>query len=365
MIPVTKPYLPDRNKLDKYIDGIYQREWLTNNGPLVQELTHRLEGYLGVKNLLLVGNGTLALQVAYRALGISGVCDREITEAITTPFSFVATTSSLKWEGIEPRFVDIDRKSWCLDPLAIEQAITDRTKGIVPVHVFGNACDVDSIDEIANKHNLPVIYDAAHAFGVIYQGKSLLTYGDAATLSFHATMLFHSIEGGGVIFRRKEDFDKAKEIINFGISSSGNIERTGINAKMSEFQAAMGLSVLDDIDLILEKRREIWEAYHFVLRDCYVTQVPSLGEVQNYSYFPVVLNSEKEVEIVVKRLHEKGVMARRYFFPPLNSLPYVDDTSNVSNAADISRRIICLPVYHGLSKDMVADIAKIVRRDMV
>ena len=246
MIPVTKPYLPSREKLDRYIDGIYERAWLTNNGELVQELTRRLEEYLGVENLLLVANGTLALQIAYRALGVTG--RNEPTEAITTPFTFVATASSLKWEGVEPVFADIDPNTWCLDPTNIEPAITPRTQAIVPVHVFGNACDVDAIDAIAKKHSLKVIYDASHAFGVKYQGESLLKHGDAATLSFHATKLFHTGEGGAIVFKRKEDLERAKKMINFGITGPETVEALGINAKMNELQAAMGLCVLDEME---------------------------------------------------------------------------------------------------------------------
>ncbi|WP_029652927.1 DegT/DnrJ/EryC1/StrS family aminotransferase, partial [Marinobacter daepoensis] len=195
MIPVTKPYFPSREKLNYYIDGIYERQWLTNNGQLVQELTKRLEDYLGVENLLLVSSGTLALQIAYRALGVSDANPGAQPEAITTPFSFIATASSLKWDGVQPVFADIDPHTWCLNPATIEAAITPNTRAIVPVHVFGNACDVEAIGAIAQKYNLKVIYDAAHAFGVKYKGESLLKHGDAATLSFHATKLFHTGEG--------------------------------------------------------------------------------------------------------------------------------------------------------------------------
>lgn len=226
---------------------------------LVQELTRRLEKYLGVENLLLVANGTLALQIAYRALGVTG--RNEPTEAITTPFTFVATASSLKWEGVEPVFADIDPDTWCLDPANIEPAITPRTKAIVPVHVFGNACDVDAIDAIAKRHNLKIIYDASHAFGVKYQGESLLKHGDAATLSFHATKLFHTGEGGAIVFKNKKDLALAKKMINFGITGPEKIEELGINAKMSELQAAMGLCVLDEIESIFFERSKRWKKY--------------------------------------------------------------------------------------------------------
>lgn len=261
MIPVTKPYLPDRKTLDKYLDGIYEREWLTNNGQLVQDLTARLEEYLGVENLLLVANGTLALQIAYRALGVSGFEYQEQPEAITTPFTFIATASSLKWDGVQPVFADIDPNTWCIDPDNIEKAVTSNTKAIVPVHVFGNACDVDAIDEIARRHQLKVIYDASHAFGVKYKGKSLLENGDASTLSFHATKLFHTGEGGAIVFKRKEDLESARKMINFGITGPETIDGIGINAKMNEFQAALGLSVLDEIDENIQGRKKVWENY--------------------------------------------------------------------------------------------------------
>src|SRR5690606_15062004 len=243
MIPVTKPYLPRRAKLNQYLDGIYERNWLTNNGPLVQELTSRLEEYLGVENLLLVSNGTLALQIAYRALGVSDATPGAQPEAITTPFTFIATASSLKWDGVEPVFVDIDPDTWCLNPDNIEAAITKNTRAIVPVHVFGNACDVEAIDAIAKKHKLKVVYDACHAFGVRYKGESLLRWGDAATLSFHATKLCHTAEGGAIICKREEDLELAKKLIDFGIRGAETIVALGVKAKMNEIQAAMGLCV--------------------------------------------------------------------------------------------------------------------------
>ena len=261
MIPVTKPYLPNREKLKSYIDGIYERQWLTNNGQLVQELTQRLENYLGVENLLLVSNGTLALQIAYRALGINEPVNGKPAQAITTPFTFIATASSLKWDGVQPVFADIDPQTWCLAPENIEAEITPQTRAIVPVHVFGNACNVEAIGDIASRHNLKVIYDAAHAFGVKYKGESLLKHGDAATLSFHATKLFHTVEGGAIIFKRKKDLERAKKMINFGITGPESIDELGINAKMNEFQAAMGLCILDEMEININARKFIWQHY--------------------------------------------------------------------------------------------------------
>ena len=304
MIPVTKPYLPNREKLKQYIDGIYERQWLTNNGQLVQELTRRLEVYLGVENLLLVANGTLALQIAYRALGVSDSRPEQHPEAITTPFTFIATASSLKWVGVQPVFADIDPETWCLAPNNIETAITPNTHAIVPVHVFGNACDVEAIDEIARKHNLKVIYDASHAFGVKYKSESLLKHGDAATLSFHATKLFHTGEGGAIVFKHKEDLERARKMSNFGITGPETIEELGINAKMNELQAAMGLCVLDEMEENLKARAEVWHRYEQALAKTLQLQAKHEALGYNYAYFPVVFDSEEQGMRVAAALKE-------------------------------------------------------------
>lgn len=355
MIPVTKPFLPNREKLNQYLDGIYERNWLTNNGPLVQELTRRLEEYLGVENLLLVSNGTLALQIAYRALGINEPVNGQPAEAITTPFTFIATASSLKWDGIQPVFADIDPATWCLAPKNIEAKITPQTRAIVPVHVFGNACDVVAIDAIAQKHNLIVIYDAAHAFGVKYKGESLLKHGDAATLSFHATKLFHSIEGGAIVFKRKEDLERAKRMINFGLTGPETIDELGINAKMNEFQAAMGLCVLDEIENNLATRKELWEAYREGLADKLQFQRLQPHSTQNYAYVPVLFGSEDSMKAVMASLHEQDIYPRRYFYPSLELVDlYSGDACPVSS--DTAKRILCLPIYNGLDADKVISV---------
>jgi len=365
MIPVTKPYLPSREKLDKYIDGIYEREWLTNNGPLVQELTKRLEEYLGVENLLLVSNGTLALQIAYRALGIHEPVNGKPAEAITTPFTFVATSSSLKWEGIEPVFADIDPDTWCLDPINIEPEITAQTKAIVPVHVFGNACEVEAIGEIAKQHGLKVIYDAAHAFGVKYKGESLLKWGDAATLSFHATKVFHTIEGGAIVFKRKEDLEKAKKLISFGITGPDTIEELGINAKMNEFQAAMGLAVLDEIIENLKARANVWDYYEQTL-DKKTLQLQLRPETLefNYAYFPVVFKSENQTVRVLEKLRKKGVLARRYFYPSLETLAFMDADIVQPTSKDIATRILCLPIFDHLSQHDQTRIINLIAEEL-
>lgn len=351
-INVTKTYLPDRTKLDKYIDKIYSTAWVTNNGQLVKELTARLEEYLGVQNLLLVTNGTLALQIAYKALGVTG-------QAITTPFSFVATTSSLIWEGIEPVFVDIDPETFCIDPSKIEEAITRETTAIVPVHVFGNACDVEEIEKIAQKYGLKTIYDGAHAFGVQYNGGSLLSYGDATILSFHATKLFHTIEGGAIIFKNREDLERAKLMINFGISGPDLVIELGINAKMNEFQAAMGLCVLDEIDTILEQRAKIWSHYKNFLKDHVQLQKRNFHCTNNYSYFPVLFENEEKLIEVKNAMNAVGINPRRYFYPSLDTLGYLQSTITQIKSEDIASRIICLPIYPGLSINKINEIIRI------
>jgi dTDP-4-amino-4,6-dideoxygalactose transaminase len=360
VIPVVKPYLPSREKLDKYLDGIYERAWLTNNGPLVQELTARLEEYLGVENLLLVANGTLALQIAYRALGVSGNEHGEQPEAITTPFTFIATASSLKWDGVQPVFADIEPDTWCISPENIEQAITSNTRAIVPVHVFGNACDVEAIDEIASRHGLKVIYDASHAFAVKYKGESLLKHGDAATLSFHATKLFHTGEGGAIIFKRKEDLERAKKMINFGITGPESIEELGINAKMNELQAAMGLCVLDEMEGNLKARAEVWHRYEMELGKTLQLQTRAKELDYNYAYFPVLLKSEAQAVRISETLKENGVIARRYFYPSLESVECLGSVAEQAVSRDIGSRILCLPIFADLEVEQVHKIHQIV-----
>ena len=362
MIPVTKPYLPSREKLDRYLDGIYERQWLTNKGPLVQELTRRLEDYLGVKNLLLVSNGTLALQIAYRALGVTGRAAGERGEAVTTPFSFIATASSLKWEGIEPVFTDIDPDTWCLDPAKVGPAVTPYIRAIVPVHVFGNACDVEALDDVAQRHGLKVIYDGAHAFGVAYKGESLLARGDATTLSFHATKLFHTLEGGAIVFRDEEHLERAKRLINFGITGPETIEGLGINAKMNEFQAAMGLCVLDEMKANLQARAAIWQAYESALQGRYQLQARNPDASNNYAYVPVLLQSEADVETTMAALREVEVYTRRYFYPSLDSVDCFGSEASNRHSKDVARRIICLPIYVGLTDTDVAKIVSVVER---
>ncbi len=354
MISVTKTYLPDKAKYQHYIDEIYANGWVTNGGPLVQELEQRLAKYLGVKNIVLVANGTVALEIAYRALGISGF-------VVTTPFSFVATTSSLVTNGLLPIFADIDPLTYNIDPDRIENAITPNTSAILGVHVFGNACEVERIDQIAKKYQLKVIYDAAHAFSVQYKGESILNYGDISTLSFHATKLFHTIEGGALIINDDNLVQKARYLINFGIEDTESIPELGTNAKMNEFEAAMGLCLLDDLELIHKKRASVEQIYLNELNNIVQLQEKNLYASQNHSYFPIVLKSENELKNIQAALNEENIFPRRYFYPSLDTLKYIEPKQYCSIARDISKRILCLPMYADLESTDQYRICKIIQ----
>jgi len=340
MIPVTKPYLPEIGRYISYIERCYENNQLTNNGPLAQELKARLEEYLGVQNLLLVANGTLALQIAYKVLGVSG-------KAITTPFTFVATSSSLKWEGIEPVFADIDGETLDLSPEKTRETLNPDVTALVPVHVYGNPCDVEAFDRIAKEHDLKVIYDAAHAFGVRLNGKSVLQWGDAATLSFHATKVFHTVEGGAIIFKKREDYERACRLINFGYEE-GEVVDEGINAKMSEFHAAMGLSMLDEIETVLQRRGEVHCRYYEALKDHFEMPHWKEGATRNYGYFPVLFPSEDALLKTQQRLNEAEIFPRRYFYPSLDTLGYGQPGGKNPISRDRARRVLCLPMYPAL-----------------
>ncbi|MFN7095203.1 MAG: DegT/DnrJ/EryC1/StrS family aminotransferase, partial [Burkholderiales bacterium] len=336
MIFVTKTFLPIRRSFDKYVDRIYENNWVTNFGPLERELTEKLKEFLEVEHLLLVSNGTLALQIAYRALDLKG-------EVITTPFSFAATTSSLVWENLTPKFVDIDIDTFNLNAQLIATKITPDTTGILPVHVFGRACDVWEIQKIADQHKVKVIYDAAHAFNVRTQeGKSLLNYGDASTLSFHATKLFHTIEGGAIVAKDEGIIKKCKELINFGITGYDCINGIGINSKMNEFSAAMGLAVLEHISDIMAERERVSITYGELLNPELIPSVIDYASA-NYSYYPILLKDEFTLLAVRDALLANEIMPRRYFYPSLNTLNYVKyQACPISEG--IASRILCLPM---------------------
>lgn len=345
MINVTKTYLPDINKYKTYIDEIYASGQITNNGQMLKRLEKRLAEYLGVKNIILVANGTVALEIAYRTLELKGF-------AITTPFSFVATTSSLVTNQLLPIFADIDTQTLNIDPKNIEKQITPNTSAIVATHVFGNPCDVEAIEEIAKKHNLKVVYDGAHTFGVNYKDKSIANYGDITTLSFHATKLFHTIEGGALIINNDELVQKARYLINFGIKNQEEIPHLGTNAKMNEFEAAMGLCLLDDIEKIKNNRKNIYEKYQKELKGLVKFQEQNENVTQNYSYFPVVFENEEQLLKVQKALNQKDIFPRRYFYPSLDTLEYIEPKQECKISRDISKRILCLPIYAELEQNV-------------
>jgi dTDP-4-amino-4,6-dideoxygalactose transaminase len=357
MINVTKTYLPNKEKYKSYVDDIFERGYLTNNGPLLQKLEQRLAEHLGVKNLILVANGSLALQLAYKALDLKG-------EVITTPFSFAATTSTLAWEGLKPVFADINAESFNLAPENIEALINENTSAIVPVHVFGNPCDVETIQAIADKHKLKVIYDAAHAFGVEYKGQSVLNFGDISTVSFHATKLFHTIEGGTVITNDDELARKIRLLINFGITSPTTIDSVGTNAKMNEFEAAMGLCVLDEIETIKQQRKNVWETYSEKLPGLVALQKWNEHSSNNYAYAPVLFDSEVQLLKVEAKLKENQIIPRRYFYPSLDTLEYLNSKQVCKVSRDVANRILCLPIYPSLNKTQINNILDLIRKRM-
>lgn len=355
MINVNKPFLPEKDAYLKYINGIWDRNWLTNHGPLVNELELQLKKYLNVPYLLYLSNGTVALQIAIKAFDLKG-------EIITTPFSYVATTSSIVWEGCTPVFADIDEHTYNIDPAKIERLINENTVAILATHVFGNPCEVDRINELAKKYNLKVIYDAAHAFGVKVKGKSVFEFGDISTTSFHATKLFHTIEGGAVFTMEPDVLKKMALLRNFGHETAETFGDIGINAKNSEFHAAMGLCNLEVIDEILNKRKELFAYYNEVLAGLKVKRQTIAEDVEyNYSYYPVLFETNDAREKAIQELQKHYIYPRRYFYPSLDTLHYVNGPE-CEISRSISERIMCLPLYHTLTHEEINLIARILLR---
>jgi dTDP-4-amino-4,6-dideoxygalactose transaminase len=357
MIPVTKPFLPPKEDFIQYLNDIWQRQWITNNGLLVNDLELKLKKYLGLPHMLFLSNGTVALQIAIKALGLKG-------EIITTPFSYVATTSSILWEGCKPVFVDIEEDTLNINPILIEAAITSNTSAILATHVFGNPCAVEKIQEIADRHHLKVIYDAAHCFGTKYKGKSIFTFGDISTTSFHATKLFHTVEGGAVFCQNPDLLKKMSLMRNFGHISPESFEEVGINGKNSEFHAAMGLSNLVYIDSILDHRKKLCGHYDtWLRRDGIWHQVVGEETTYNYAYYPVIFDSEDQTLQVLKNLEGHWITPRRYFFPSLNTVP-IFNPMQCPVSESISSRILCLPLYHTLSPSEVDFVCRIILRTL-
>lgn len=351
-IYITRPYLPPKEEYLRRVSAIFDRDILTNQGPEVHELEERMRAFLGVEHFQYVTNGTVALQLALRALDITE------GEVITTPFSYVATTSSILWERCTPVFVDIEPDNFTLDPTKIEAAITPRTRAIMPVHVFGYACHVEAIEAIARKHQLKVIYDAAHAFAARYRGRALSSYGDISTLSFHATKLFHTIEGGACIVNSTEVNERLDLIKRFGHNGDEHFT-LGINAKQDEFNAAMGNTLFPHLDYILSERKKLSEYYDSLLAGKLRRPAKQQGLEYNYAYYPVVFESEKELLAAFDRLHGIDVYPRRYFYPSLNTLSYLEQTESCPNSEDISVRIACLPLFVGLTEETIKKICEL------
>ncbi|MCR9940806.1 DegT/DnrJ/EryC1/StrS family aminotransferase [Vibrio owensii] len=355
-ITVTSPLLPPLDELTPYLEDIWSRKWLTNNGHYHQELEKALCEYLDVPFISLFSNGTLALVTALQALDLKG-------EVITTPYSFVATSHAIMLNNLTPVFVDIDPNTFNIDPAQIESAITENTCAILPVHVYGNPCDHQAIQSIADKHNLKVVYDAAHAFGVRKNEESILNFGDMSILSFHATKAYSTIEGGAIVCHTQEMKDKLDRLKNFGFESETQISLLGSNAKMNEIQAAFGLATLKHIDKAIEKRKIIANQYREGLSK--IKGIHCLDDIDdvrhNYSYFPIIINEQEyglSRDALYEKLKEKDIIARRYFYPLITDFELYENNKKTiqyesSEASNISENVICLPIHHELTIDDV------------
>ncbi len=352
MINVTKTFLPPQQEYNAILKRAWDKNWMTNRGVLVQELEEKLKEYLNVPNIIATTNGTLPLQIAIKALKLTG-------EIITTPFSYVASTSSIVWEGCKPIFVDIHPEYLTIDETKIEAAITPKTSAILATHVFGNPCDIETIEAIAKKHHLRVIYDAAHCFGVRYKGQSIFHVGDVSTCSFHATKLFHTGEGGA-IFCKPEYFEIMYSHHNFGHKGLLTFHGLGVNAKMSELQAAMGLAVLPYMKTIITERKRVVDKYNKYL-DFSNLQHLKIREntTWNYCYYPVIFKSEEKLLKVEQCLKKIGIISRRYFYPALNTIEYTKGKP-MPIAEKIAHCILCLPLYHELEEKIIDKIVNII-----
>ena len=357
MINVTKTFLPDFEAYTAVLKRAWDKTWITNNGELVVELEEKLKQFLGVKELLFCSNGTVVIQMALKVMNIT-------KEVITTPFSYVATTNTILWEGCTPVFVDIDSATLCIDAAKIEAAITDDTQAILATHVYGIPCDIEKIDAIAKKYNLKVIYDAAHAFGCTYKGKSLLSYGDISTCSFHATKVFHTVEGGCIIAN-----DEAISKQLFLYRSFGHIGDDyfcmGINAKNSELHAAMGLCILPKLPEIISARKNGFDRYNQLLNFKKLQQPSFERNLQyNYSYYPVIFNSEEILLKLKEALIKNNILVRRYFYPSLNQLPFTGNVQLCPVSEDVSKRVLSLPLYADLPERDVERICTIINENI-
>lgn len=363
-IYVTRPHLPPLAEVTKLLEGVWDRRILTNGGPLHEQLERELADYLGVQHISLFANGTLALLVALKSLRLQG-------EVITTPFSFVATSEALSWNGLQPVFADIQDGSYGLDPASIEASITPHTTAILPVHCYGFPCDVEAIQRIADDYNLKVIYDAAHSFGVECHCGSLLQHGDLAVLSFHATKVFNTFEGGAIVSPDAKTKKRIDRLKNFGFVDELTVAANGINAKMSELHAAVGIAQLKGIDLAIAERKRVAELYLEKLNGVPGLELPDFSSAQraNYAYFPVRITPEaqQDRDAVVKELRSHGIIPRRYFHPLISQFQYycsnpTADPSRYPVAIRAAAEVLCLPIYPDLEDREISRISKILRR---
>lgn len=354
-ITVTKPVLPPLEEYTRYLEKIWAANYLTNNGPLVRELETRLKEKLHVNHLWFVSNGTMALQLALRAANITG-------DVLTTPFSYVATTDALIWESCTPVFVDIEPRFLTIDPKKLAAALTPRTTAILATHVYGFPCAVDELAEFARQHGLKLIYDAAHTFGCELNGRPLASFGDVSCLSFHATKVFHSIEGGGVVINGDEILSERVKLMRAFGQAGDDFRSIGINGKNSEFHAAMGLCMLPRVAEIIASRREQFLYYHELLAECDVVLPipPVAGFRHNYAYCPAIFTDAATTERILNGLAAIGVRARRYFYPALNLLGFLTESRPCPVAEDIAQRIICLPLSADVTADVQRRISKVV-----
>ena len=360
-IYVTKPYLPELAEFVPYLEEIWKKKVLTNGGPFHQQLEQELTDYLGVKQISLFSNGTLALITALQVLKITG-------EVITTPYSFVATAHSLLWNGIKPVFVDIEPQTLNIDPSKIEAAITSQTSAIMPVHCYGNPCDVEAIQKIADRYNLKIIYDAAHAFGIKKDGVSVLNYGDLSVVSFHATKVFNTFEGGAIISHNPEMKEQIDHLKNFGFTDEVTVVAPGINGKMNEMIAAFGLLQLKNLGKAIELRESIDGYYRKGLKDIEGIQcLPVISSTHNYTYFPILVLPKYSLsrDALYEQLKKSDIYARRYFYPLISDFPMYRQLPSASsavlkNARSASDKVLCLPIYPGLDKDNQDKVIKII-----
>ncbi|WP_267154394.1 DegT/DnrJ/EryC1/StrS family aminotransferase [Xanthomarina sp. F2636L] len=348
--------MPNQDEYQEILKKSWDKNWMTNRGDLVKKLETKIKSKFHIPYMIATTNGTLPIQIALKTLRLTG-------EIITTPFSYVATTSSIVWEGLTPVFVDIEVDTFTIDPKKIEKKITEKTSAILATHVFGNPCDVEAIEQLAKKYNLKVIYDAAHSFGVTYKDKSMFNYGDLSTCSFHATKIFHTAEGGAIFTKNEDLFNKLYYHHNFGHNGPEHFHGIGVNAKMSELQAAMGLTVWPYLETIFSRRKLLFELYQDLLATRMVFQSIREHTTYNYSYIPVVFESEEQLIKVQKVLNEHHIFPRRYFYPSLNKLPYLE-YQQMPISETISERILCLPLYYDLNETQIGMICDLINKNL-